>query len=109
MRDMLAQHAIEGVVPDTTPVTHPDHHVVGKEFGGSDYQEAHWPGKRWFCFSHDRAGYWMYATDGSGHWTNVSERAIGATFHEIQVYPGSTRLYCRWFRHGVPLYVKAVA
>jgi hypothetical protein len=71
---------------DVTPASHPDHHTVGKEFMGS------WPAKRWFCESHDQAGYWMYATDGSGQWTNVSERAIGRSFHEI--YRDGGRLFC---------------
>ncbi len=56
---------------DITPETHPDHWVVGHEFGGHDWQDPDWRGKRWFCYSHDAAGYNMYATDGSGHWTNV--------------------------------------
>lgn len=120
--------------PDITPETHPDHWVVGHEFGGHDHQDPVWEGKRWFCYSHDHAGYNMYATDGSGHWTNVSERAIGASFHEIyfhekRTFPESrhrsdrirkklvqrhggefcddrTRPYCSWFRGPVPVYVK---
>lgn len=72
--------------PDVTPASHPDHHTVGKEFMGG------YPWKRWFCESHDQAGYWMYATDGSGEWHNVSERAIGRSFHEIYVDEG--RRYC---------------
>jgi len=87
--------------PDVTPATHPDHHTVGKEFMGHDYRRHGWPAVRWFCESHDRCGYWMYATDGSGHWTNVSERAIGRSFHEIERLP-SGRLICAGWR--VPTY-----
>jgi hypothetical protein len=75
--------------PDVTLESHPNHHTVGKEFMGG------WQGKRWLCESHDQAGYWMYPTDGSGEWHNVSERAIGASFHEI--YKESDgRLWCSW-------------
>jgi len=62
--------------PDVTLESHPDHHVVGKEFLGHD-------GGRYLCESHDSSGYWLYNTDGSGNWKNVSERAIGRTFREI--------------------------
>lgn len=89
--------------PDVTLDSHPDHHTVGKEFMGG------WPsergGQRWFCESHDQAGYWMYATDGSGEWHNVSERAIGRSFHEIYVDPDGRR-FCSWGK--VQPYVRAV-
>jgi hypothetical protein len=62
---------------DVTLESHPDHHTVGKEYMGG------YPWGRWLCESHDQCGYWMYRTDGSGRWTNVSERAIGRSFHEI--------------------------
>jgi len=88
--------------PDVTPETHPDHHTVGKEFMGHDWQHEDWRGVRWFCESHDQSGYWMYATDGSGHWTNVSERAIGRSFHQIYVDDG--RAWCPWGK--VPPYVQ---
>lgn len=91
-------------IPDVTPETHPDHHVVGHEFGGHDWQEkAGNHVKRWFCFSHDPSGYNMYATDGSGHWTNISERAIGRSFHEIHKDPDG-RVWCSWFAGPVPGY-----
>lgn len=96
---------IEGVCPDVTPETHPDHPTVGREFGGHDLQDSAMPGKRWFCFSHDQFGYWMYATDGSGHWTNISERAIGRAFHEIWDLEGKPM--CAWFAGPVPPYVAA--
>lgn len=89
--------------PDVTPESHPDHHVVGREFGGHDWQDTEWRGKRWFCYSHDAAGYNMYCTDGSGHWTNISERAIGRSFHEIHKDPDG-RVWCSWFSGPVPKY-----
>lgn len=85
----LAQACIgdgrDGYLPrlDCTPETHPDHHTVGHDFMAHGYPENNWQSVRWFCVCHDQAGYWMFATDGSGMWTNVSERAIGRTFHEI--------------------------
>ena len=59
-----------------TPETDPEHHTVGRRFRG-------WGGGTYFCDSYDpRYGYWMTneATQERG---NVSERAIGATFHLI--------------------------
>lgn len=100
----------EDVRPDVTPETHPDHHVVGREWAGHDSQDVDWKGTRWFCFSHDRHGYWMYATDGSGHWTNISERAIRRSFHEIYYFaddPGH-KPRCGWFANSkVPPYVQS--
>lgn len=66
-----------------TPETHPHHAVVGQ----------HWKARGiiYFCDSYDRAiGFWMAPIDGQAvedSWglttkrTNVSERAIGRTFH----------------------------
>lgn len=93
---------------DVTPESHPDHHVVGLEFGGHNFDTQGWPGVRWFCVSHDAQGYWMFATDGSGHFTNVSERAIGRSFHEIHKDPDG-RLWCTWFGGPVPRYVSEMA
>jgi hypothetical protein len=76
-------------VPDATPETDPNHDVIGHEFMGGIEE------KRWFCESHDGSGYWMYATDGSGLWSNVSERAIGRSFHLIHVEPDGL-MYCSW-------------
>lgn len=87
--------------PDITLLTHPEHPVVGKEFMGHDWLTKGFGGVRWFCESHDAEGYWMYATNGSGRWTNVSERAIGRTFHQIDNNGG--RLYCPGWK--VPPYV----
>lgn len=60
-----------------TPETHPDHHVVGKKFSA-------WNGNTYYCDSYDPAiGYWMINVDNVSDRRNVSERAIGATYHEI--------------------------
>lgn len=60
-----------------TPETHPDHPVVGKTFRA-------WDGKNYYCDSYDPScGFWMTAKDDPKIRRNVSERAIGRTFHEI--------------------------
>src|SRR5262245_7941462 len=59
-----------------TPETHPDHHTVGHFFKS-------WP-HTYYCDSYDpRIGYWMTNVDDPADRRNVSERAIGRTFHEI--------------------------
>lgn len=70
-----------------TPESHPGHHTVGRRFRG-------WDGHIYCCDSYDsRIGYWMTREDApeanhqdqSGPWRrNVSERAIGRTYHEVQ-------------------------
>ena len=90
--------------PDITPESHPEHHTVGKEFMGP-HPDFVGPATRWFCESHDAQGYWLYATDGSGRWAGVSERAIGRTYHEIHEFDG--RLLCSYSR--VPPYVAITA
>ncbi len=73
---------------DITLSSHPAHHTVGKLFKA-------WDGNIYFCESHDPSGYWMMPTDGSAEWRNVSERAIGRTFHEVyEIEPG--RFFCRF-------------
>ena len=66
--------------PDITPETHPDHHTVGKRFRGWNLTKME--AAIFYCESHDAAGYNM-VTDDESYRTNVSERAIGRTFHEI--------------------------
>ncbi len=87
--------------PDITLQSHPDHHTVGKEFMGHAIRRGDMPAVRWFCESHDPEGYWLYATDGSNEWINVSERAIGRSFHEI--YKDGHGLYCSGWK--IPPYV----
>jgi hypothetical protein len=65
-----------------TPETHPDHSVVGKRFKG--FSAKHDTSPTYFCDSYDpRIGYWMTNVDDPTDRKNVSERAIGRTFHEI--------------------------
>lgn len=70
-----------------TPETHPDHHTVGKYFCSG------WDGVIYYCDSYDPSiGYWMTPIDVTDKdWRpverkNVSERAIGRSFHEIWMY-----------------------
>lgn len=59
-----------------TPQTHPDHPTVGKYFRGYDQIV-------YFCDSYDSdIGFWMTPI-AEGERKNVSERAIGRTFHQI--------------------------
>lgn len=72
-----------------TPETDPNHHTVGRKFKA-------WDGKTYFCDSWvENMGYWMSWVDATdedkadpnSRWRkNVSERAIGRTFHEIHDY-----------------------
>jgi hypothetical protein len=58
-----------------TPESHPDHHVVGK----------YW--KAWdnFCDSYDpEIGFWMTEVGNPENRRNISERAIGRTYHEVR-------------------------
>jgi len=60
-----------------TPKTHPDHETVGHNFRS-------WDGV-WFCDSYDpRIGYWMTEVGNKQNRKNVSERAIGRTFHLVR-------------------------
>ena len=64
--------------PETkTPKTHPEHHTVGHLF--RSYVDMF----LYYCDSHvENMGYWMTRTDDPSDRRNVSERAIGRTFHE---------------------------
>lgn len=65
-----------------TPVDRPNHDVIGQHFKAHD-------GKYYYCDSWvENMGYWMTEVDKTtqhivpgGRRTNVSERAIGRTFH----------------------------
>lgn len=60
-----------------TPKTHPDHETVGHNFKG-------WDGKVYFCDSYDpRIGFWMTEVGNTENRKNVSERAIGRTYHLV--------------------------
>jgi len=94
-------------------------HASG-DYGGRDvYEPSSWVlsvvGERfrswdgvYRCFGYDpRNGFWMQAVSGErmGRKTNVSERAIGATFHHVTMGSGSgaARLLSAWVRLGRPL------
>lgn len=60
-----------------TPATHPDHPTVGRKFKS-------WDSKVYFCDSYDPAiGFWMTEEGNPDNRRNVSERAIGRTYHRI--------------------------
>lgn len=74
-----------------TPEDRPDHHTIGQRFQGF----CHYDMKIvvYYCDSHQsNYGYWMtredcppeHRQDEEGKWRkNVSERAIGRTYHRI--------------------------
>ncbi len=78
-----------------TPLTHPEHDVVGHDFMAYS-SEANGPA-RFYCDSYDpQIGYWMTRVDAPReHWgdqhsewrRNVSERAINRTYHRVYVEP----------------------
>lgn len=73
-----------------TPQTHPEHEVIGKTFRA-------WDEHQYICDSWEaNAGYWMTRVDApeenrndqhSEFRRNVSERAIGRTFHQVYQRP----------------------
>lgn len=66
-----------------TPQTHPDHPTVGHHFGG--YSLAQNGTAIYFCDSYDpRLGYWLTNVTNPADRKNVSEAAIGRTFHEAE-------------------------
>lgn len=84
-----------------TPQTHPNHDVIGQLFAAHHPQGG---AGIWYCDSYDpRQGFWMTLVNGL-HRTNVSTRAIGATFHTIRFdhYDGITRAFSKY---GSPFYV----
>lgn len=69
-----------------TPKTDPDHETIGQTFRGHD-------GHTYYCDSwQENLGFWMTRADApedrkqdlhSEYRRNVSERAVGRTFHRI--------------------------
>lgn len=69
-----------------TPQTEPDHETIGRRFKA-------WDGHVYYCDSYDsEIGFWMtredcppeHRNDQDREWRrNVSERAIGRTYHRI--------------------------
>lgn len=69
--------------PIKTPLTHPDHHTVGHHFAGYSGQAQRTV--VYFCDSYDpRIGYWLTSTENPEDRKNVSEAAIGRTYHEAE-------------------------
>lgn len=63
-----------------TPESHPFHTTVGKHFGA--YLSGVSGTVVYLCDSYDpRLGFWMTQVDDPINRLNVSERAIGRTFH----------------------------
>lgn len=59
-----------------TPQTDPGHETIGKCFNA-------WDGKAYYCDSwEENLGFWMTQVGDPTIRRNVSERAIGRTFHE---------------------------
>ena len=66
-----------------TPQSHPDHPVVGHYFGGYSYETK--KTEIYFCDSYDpRIGFWLTNVKNAADRHNVSERAIGRTYHEAR-------------------------
>lgn len=64
--------------------THPDHPVVGHYFTSC--------GTAYYCDSYDPAiGYWMTNIHAIQDRRNVSERAIGRTYHEVYAFEDARR------------------
>lgn len=64
-----------------TPETHPHHDIVGHYFGG--YSLKHDRATVFFCESYDpRSGFNLRDLADATDLRNVSERAVGRTFHE---------------------------
>lgn len=61
-----------------TPQTDPDHETIGKLFSA-------WDGHPYYCDSwQSDLGFWMTQVGNPSIRRNVSERAIGRTFHLIE-------------------------
>lgn len=67
--------------PLITPESDPEHCFVGHDFMGHSLK--HNKTARWYCKSYDAAGFNMVNRSDPEDETNVSDRAIGRTFHDI--------------------------
>ena len=66
-----------------TPQTHPNHPVVGHNFGGTNNTTL--KTAIYYCDSYDPAqGFWMTNISDPSDRKNVSERAIGRTYHKAE-------------------------
>lgn len=79
-------------LPDITPESHPDHDVVGRDLLGHSWK--HRRTARYHCVSHDRRGYNLVNRADPEDIKNVSERAVGGTFHVIHGDVGAE--YSAW-------------
>lgn len=70
-----------------TRATHPDHPVVGHCFTAwNDGEQVY------YCDSYDPScGYWMTNIHAIQDRRNVSERAIGRTYHEVYAFEDARR------------------
>jgi hypothetical protein len=74
-----------------TPETDPNHHTIGQYFKAGN-------GIIYYCDSYDtNLGYWMTGITNLEDRRNVSERAIGRTFHVIEVgqYGSKNIFFCQ--------------
>ena len=79
---------------ERTIQTDPNHKTIGRFFKGG------LGGHEWYCSSYDPAiGFWMEDVDEPGKRTNVSEAAIGRTWHRIHYHQDGAASsqwgYCR--------------
>ena len=66
-----------------TPENSPNHSVVGRYWAG--YGSDQGATVIYYCDSYDPAcGYWLTNTHNAADRRNVSERAIGRTFHKAE-------------------------
>ena len=67
-----------------TPKTHPEHADVGHDFKGWSIQDK--KPTTYYCDSYDpTCGFWMTNRNDPSDRRNISERAIGRTFHEVYI------------------------
>lgn len=59
---------------------HPQDDILGRYFIAAT-------GVIYFCDSHDRSGYWMTPARDRGERINISDNAIGRTFHRLHRLP----------------------
>lgn len=82
------------LAPDITPETHPEHHTVGHDFMG--YSGKNKCSARYYCYSHDASGYNLVNRADPEDDKNISERAIGRTFHLITDYGDGMGEHSQW-------------
>lgn len=67
-----------------TPETSPDHWAIGHLYRA-------WDGKVYYCDSYEHPiGFWMTEVDNESNRRNVSDRAVGGTFHKVWDDPSFT-------------------